>query len=78
MYYYALLPLFLHNLSLYAHRSNCDDRVKRKLRKLYTPPEFVKLTEADAENLDWVFMGSTGPGAFIHVSMDMTDSLVVY
>eukprot|EP00117_Sycon_ciliatum_P009768 scpid72451/ scgid11932/ F-box protein At5g06550 len=47
--------------------SNCDERVKRKLRTQYTVPHFVKLTKDDAENLDWMFMGSSGPGAFIHV-----------
>ncbi|XP_073998805.1 uncharacterized protein isoform X2 [Rhodnius prolixus] len=46
--------------------SNCDDRVGRVLRRHYDRPYFLPET-SENKNVDWIFMGSPGYGAHMHV-----------
>ena len=52
---------------LSSFRSNCDFSAANILRKHYTRPYFLpKLSESS--KTDWMFMGSPGYGANLHVS----------
>ncbi|XP_066997152.2 uncharacterized protein [Anabrus simplex] len=46
--------------------SNCDDRVARILRRHYTRPYFLPVN-AESKKVDWIFIGSPGYGAPMHV-----------
>ncbi|XP_046406321.1 uncharacterized protein LOC124171223 [Ischnura elegans] len=46
--------------------SNCDEVVARVLRRHYSRPYFLPAT-AESKRTDWVFMGSPGYGAHMHV-----------
>lgn len=48
--------------------SNCDDLAARTLREHYSRPYFLPET-AENKKVDWIFMGSPGYGAKMHVSM---------
>ncbi|XP_063218652.1 uncharacterized protein LOC134528915 [Bacillus rossius redtenbacheri] len=51
--------------------SNCDDQVARILRRHYDRPYFLPDT-AENKKVDWIFMGSRGYGAQMHVdSVDL-------
>ncbi|XP_049954702.1 uncharacterized protein LOC126470740 [Schistocerca serialis cubense] len=50
----------------YVGWSNCDDRIARILREHYTRPYFLPPT-AENKNTDWIFIGSPGYGAHMHV-----------
>ncbi|XP_029035492.1 uncharacterized protein LOC114872452 [Osmia bicornis bicornis] len=50
----------------YVGWSNCDDEIGNVLRKHYQKPYFLPDT-AESEKTDWIFMGSHGYGAPIHV-----------
>lgn len=49
-------------------RSNCIPRVMKILRKHYSRPSFLP-SDSEASQLDWLFMGGSGYGAAIHVSI---------
>jgi hypothetical protein len=53
--------------SWYIGWSNCDPTVKAVLRKHYRQPLFLPRSAAESDDLDWIFMGGAGPGAFIHL-----------
>ncbi|KAI4483605.1 PREDICTED: uncharacterized protein LOC106790905 [Polistes canadensis] len=50
----------------YVGWSNCDGRIGTVLRQHYQRPYFLPLT-AESEKTDWIFMGSHGYGAPMHV-----------
>ncbi|KAK6634576.1 hypothetical protein RUM43_011977 [Polyplax serrata] len=50
----------------YVGWSNCDDEINQILRRHYKKPYFLPET-AETKRLDWIFMGSTGFGAPMHV-----------
>ncbi|XP_012146378.1 adherens junction protein p120 isoform X5 [Megachile rotundata] len=50
----------------YVGWSNCDDEIGNILRKHYRKPYFLPDT-AESERTDWIFMGSHGYGAPMHV-----------
>lgn len=47
-------------------RSNCDEEIGSLLRQHYQRPYFLPAT-AETEKTDWIFMGSHGYGAPMHV-----------
>lgn len=54
--------------------SNCDQEIGQELRKHYGRPYFLpKLSENNA--VDWIFMGGSGFGAHMHVSLRVTKIL---
>ena len=50
------------------NRSNCHPEIAKELRKHYQRPYFLP-EDSESSNIDWIFMGGPGPGAFIHVSI---------
>ncbi|XP_018904169.2 uncharacterized protein [Bemisia tabaci] len=50
----------------YVGWSNCDERVSRILREHYEPPYFLPQTSENKQT-DWIFMGSPGYGAKMHI-----------
>jgi len=50
-------------------RSNCDEEIGAVLREHYQKPYFLPAT-AETKKTDWIFMGSRGYGAPMHVSHD--------
>ncbi|XP_015598996.1 uncharacterized protein LOC107269546 [Cephus cinctus] len=52
--------------SWYVGWSNCDERTGNVLREHYDRPYFLPAT-AESEKTDWIFMGSPGYGAPMHV-----------
>ncbi|CAG2053196.1 unnamed protein product [Timema podura] len=46
--------------------SNCDERIARVLRQHYGRPYFLPTT-AENKKVDWIFMGSPGYGAHMHL-----------
>ena len=48
-------------------RSNCDSSAANVLRQHYQRPYFLPQT-AESSRTDWIFMGSPGYGAHLHVS----------
>ncbi|XP_059469456.1 bifunctional arginine demethylase and lysyl-hydroxylase JMJD6-like isoform X2 [Neocloeon triangulifer] len=50
----------------YVGWSNCDDRVSRQLRQHYSRPYFLP-ENSENRQLDWIFIGSPGYGAHMHV-----------
>ncbi|XP_076634798.1 uncharacterized protein LOC143348461 [Colletes latitarsis] len=50
----------------YVGWSNCDEKVGNVLRQHYQRPYFLPPT-AESEKTDWIFMGSNGYGAPMHV-----------
>ena len=47
--------------------SNCDPRITSQLRQFYHKPQFLPINSEDSR-LDWIFMGTPGYGAPMHVS----------
>ena len=47
-------------------RSNCNKRATRILRKHYTRPYFLP-EDSEMSKTDWIFMGTPGYGANIHI-----------
>ncbi|KAE8749048.1 hypothetical protein FOCC_FOCC004215 [Frankliniella occidentalis] len=54
------------SLPWYVGWSNCDERVARELRAHYGRPYFLP-NLSENKNTDWLFMGSRGYGAQMHV-----------
>ncbi|XP_026299681.1 uncharacterized protein LOC725952 isoform X2 [Apis mellifera] len=52
--------------SIFEERSNCDEEIGSLLRQHYHRPYFLPAT-AETEKTDWIFMGSHGYGAPMHV-----------
>ncbi|CAL7940418.1 unnamed protein product [Xylocopa violacea] len=50
----------------YVGWSNCDEEIGSELRRYYQRPYFLPAT-AESEKTDWIFMGSHGYGAPMHV-----------
>ncbi|KZC14247.1 PREDICTED: uncharacterized protein LOC107192338 [Dufourea novaeangliae] len=50
----------------YVGWSNCDEKIGSTLRQYYQRPYFLPST-AESEKTDWIFMGSHGYGAPMHV-----------
>ncbi|CAH1794438.1 unnamed protein product [Owenia fusiformis] len=46
--------------------SNCNGDVAEILRKHYQRPHFLP-KDSESSSLDWLFMGGSGPGAFVHL-----------
>ena len=53
----------------YNHRSNCHKDIAEILRNHYQKPYFLP-EDSESSQLDWIFMGGSGRGAFTHVSMN--------
>lgn len=51
----------------YCFRSNCDNSAANILRQHYTRPYFLP-EFSESSKTDWIFMGSPGYGAHLHVS----------
>jgi len=51
------------------NRSNCDSAAANILRTHYSRPYFLP-DEAESSRTDWIFMGSPGFGARLHVSLE--------
>ncbi|XP_046832779.1 uncharacterized protein LOC124430367 isoform X1 [Vespa crabro] len=51
---------------MWIRRSNCDGKIGTVLRQHYQKPYFLPPT-AESEKTDWIFMGSHGYGAPMHV-----------
>lgn len=54
------------SLPIFALRSNCDEKIGVILRQHYQRPYFLPVT-AESKKTDWIFMGSNGYGAPMHV-----------
>jgi len=54
-------------LSVDVNRSNCDSGAANILRTHYSRPYFLP-DDAESSKTDWIFMGSPGFGARLHVS----------
>lgn len=54
---------------VFLFRSNCDDKIGAILREHYQRPYFLP-PNSESEKTDWIFMGSHGYGAPMHVSRD--------
>ncbi|XP_052265725.1 uncharacterized protein LOC127868144 isoform X1 [Dreissena polymorpha] len=50
----------------YVGWSNCDSTVGKILREHYQRPFFLP-QDSESSMLDWIFMGGTGQGAFVHL-----------
>ncbi|KAL1455097.1 hypothetical protein WDU94_009216 [Cyamophila willieti] len=50
----------------YVGWNNCDDNATKSLRSLYSRPYFLPET-SESKTSDWIFMGSPGYGAQMHV-----------
>ena len=48
-------------------RSNCDSAAANDIREHYTRPYFLPAA-SEASKMDWIFMGTPGYGAHLHVS----------
>ncbi|KAI1303662.1 hypothetical protein HDE_02248 [Halotydeus destructor] len=46
--------------------SNCDPEIASRLRTFYQRPYFLP-TSSESSRLDWIFMGTAGHGAHMHV-----------
>ena len=57
-----------NHLIFYCSRSNCDPAVANILRQYYQKPYFLP-SVAESGSTDWIFMGSPGFGAPMHVSL---------
>ena len=53
----------------YYSRSNCDSAAANELRRHYRRPYFLPET-SESSRLDWIFMGTPGFGAHMHVRPD--------
>lgn len=60
------IPLALSCVSCF-FRSTDDPVIGAELRKYISQPYFLPGSSVD-ENVAWIFMGSPGPGASLHVS----------
>lgn len=58
----------ISNYLLPSRRSNCDSRIANVLRKYYSRPYFLP-ADSLLTKTDWLFMGSPGYGAHLHVSI---------
>ena len=58
--------MFIH--IVFHHRSNCDVKVMKIIRKHYKRPEFIP-DDSESSELDWIFVGGHGKGAQMHVSL---------
>ena len=54
-------------------RSNCVPRIMKALRRHYSRPSFLP-QDSESSYLDWMFMGGSGTGAMMHVSIQYTDT----
>ena len=54
------------NEMFYVFRSNCDSSAANILRQHYEKPYFLPRV-AESSKTDWIFMGSPGYGAHLHV-----------
>lgn len=51
------------------HRSSADTTIWSELANHYSKPYFIPpQPETEEPRTSWIFMGSPGPGAFMHVS----------
>ena len=50
----------------YVGWSNCNNQASKVLRKHYKRPYFLP-DEAEMSGLDWIFMGTPGYGALMHI-----------
>ena len=57
-------------MTVVLNRSNCDSSAANILRTHYSLPYFLP-DEAESSKTDWIFMGSPGFGARLHVSCDV-------
>lgn len=46
--------------------SNCNKQVQKRLREHYQRPYFLP-NDSESSVIDWMFMGGSGPGAFVHL-----------
>ncbi|EFX70218.1 hypothetical protein DAPPUDRAFT_300533 [Daphnia pulex] len=46
--------------------SNCNPYIRKMLRTYYTKPDFIP-PDSESSSLDWIFMGSPGPGTTLHI-----------
>jgi len=69
-----LLLLLIFNAVIF-YRSNCDSAAANILRTHYSRPYFLPI-EAESSKTDWIFMGSPGFGARLHVSCIVVFNIV--
>ena len=50
----------------FSYRSNCDSAAANTLRQHYQRPYFLS-QDMESSKTDWIFMGTPGYGAHIHV-----------
>uniref|UniRef100_T1KR59 JmjC domain-containing protein n=1 Tax=Tetranychus urticae TaxID=32264 RepID=T1KR59_TETUR len=55
-----------HFNSWYIGWSNCDPSITQKLRQYYKRPSFLP-SDSEDSRLDWIFMGTPGYGAPMHI-----------
>lgn len=61
-----------------ACRSNCDSAAANVLRQHYQLPAFLP-SAAESSKTDWIFMGSPGYGAHMHVgTLSLPQSALIY
>ena len=61
------IPWNQHSTFSTHFRSNCDSRAANILRQHYKRPYFLPVV-SESSSTDWIFMGSPGYGAHMHVS----------
>ena len=57
---------FGYEIHIYNFRSNCHPGVASKLRELFPRPKFLP-HDSESSAIDWIFIGSPGLGASMHV-----------
>lgn len=62
IYFFNFISAFFY------FRSNCEKNIGTILRRHYNRPYFLP-ENAESEKTDWIFMGSPGYGAPMHVSI---------
>ena len=67
--------VFIMASIIFLYRSNCDAETSHVLRQHYQRPYFLPDT-AESTHADWIFMGTPGYGAHMHVSVDMVYSWI--
>lgn len=67
-YFYPFFLLHTKAVQPLFYRSNCHSGIKDILRQHYQRPYFLS-NGSESSPLDWIFMGGSGLGAFIHVSV---------
>ena len=57
------------NCSILCYRSTNDPVIGKEINKHFSTPYFLSPQPSIENRIAWIFMGSPGPGAYMHVSV---------